>query len=170
MISSAFRNNIEKTHISILSKLGESGIVFTDEINNTGFDASILFALEIARDRFNVDAVYFRYFSDRKTYVPQMYIFDFTNGGLSTDKRRDVHKKMWNGSQVPAYMIVEKTQITVCNARLSPSDSDLSLSEILKCHQRLLPNFLLKNSRMECFGKRYRMRIDMNSTSLRQSI
>ena len=140
MISSSFQYNIEKTHISILSK-GESGVVFTDEINNAEFDASILFALEIARDRFNADAVYFRYFSDRKTYIPQMYIFDFTNRNISADERRDVHKKMWNGSQVPAYMIVEKTQITVCNARLTPSDSDLSLSEIFKMSSEAFAKF-----------------------------
>jgi type I restriction-modification system DNA methylase subunit len=121
--------------------MGESGVVFTDEINNAGFDASVLFALEIARNRFNADAVYFRYFSDRKTHIPQMYIFDFTNADISADERRDVHKKMWNGSQVPAYMIVEKTQITVCNARLTPSDSDLSLSEILKMSSEAFAKF-----------------------------
>ena len=67
MISSSFRKNIEELHVSLLSELGESGVVFTEENNNVGFDASILFALEIARDRFDADAVYFRYFSDRKT-------------------------------------------------------------------------------------------------------
>lgn len=141
MISSSFRYNIEKTHISVLSEMGESGVVFTDEINHVDFDVSVLFALEIARDRFNADAVYFRYFSDRKTYIPQMYIFDFTNGDISADERRDVHKKMWNGSQIPAYMIVEKTQITICNARLTPSDSDLCLSEILKMSSEAFAKF-----------------------------
>lgn len=141
MISSSFRKNIEELHVSLLSELGESGVVFTEENNNVGFDASILFALEIARDRFDADAVYFRYFSDRKTYIPQMYIFDYTKGNITQGERRDIHKRMWNGCQVPAYMIVEKTQITVCNARLTPSDSDLSLSEILKMSSEAFAKF-----------------------------
>ena len=132
MSSSLFRNNIERAQISTFSTLGESGVVFTNETNSVGFEPSIFFALELARDRFNADAVYFRYFPDRKTYIPQMYIFDFTNGAISENERRDVHKKMWNGSQIPTYMIVEKAQITVCNARFTPSNSDLSLSDILK--------------------------------------
>lgn len=132
MSSSLFRNNIERAQISTLSALGESGVVFTNETNSVGFGPSIFFALELARDRFNADAVYFRYFPDRKTYIPQMYIFDFTNGAISENERRDVHKKMWNGSQIPTYMIVEKAQITVCNARFTPSNPDLSLSDILK--------------------------------------
>lgn len=141
MSSSLFRNNIERAQISTLSVLGESGVVFTNETNSVGFEPSIFFALEIARDRFNADAVYFRYFPDRKTYIPQMYIFDFTNGSILEGERRDIHKKMWNGCQVPAYMIVEKTQITVCNARLTPSDSDLSLSEILKMSSEAFAKF-----------------------------
>ena len=132
MVSDSFRKNIEELHVSILSKFGDSGIVYTDKISNVGVNASILFAIETARDRFDANAVYFRYFSDRKTYIPQMYIFDFTQNNVSEYERKIIHKKMWNGCQVPAYMIVEKTQITVCNARLRPSDSDLSLSEILK--------------------------------------
>lgn len=141
MVSSSFRYNLEKTHISILSGMGESGVVFTDEINNAELDASVLFALEIAHNRFHADAVYFRYFSDRKIYIPQMYIFDFTKRNISENERRDIHKKMWNGCQVPAYMIVEKTQITICNARLTPSDSDLSLSEILKMSSEVFAKF-----------------------------
>ena len=131
MASSTFRNNIEGIHIPNLSELRESGIVFTNE-TSVNYEPSVLFALETARDRFNADAVYFRYFSDRKTYIPQMYIFDFTNNTISEDERRSVHKKMWNGSQIPTYMIVEKAQITVCNARFTPSNPDLSLSDILK--------------------------------------
>lgn len=131
MASSTFRNNIEGIHIPNLSELRESGIVFTNE-TSVNYEPSVLFALETARDRFNADAVYFRYFSDRKTYIPQMYIFDFTNNTISEDERRSVHKKMWNGSHIPTYMIVEKAQITVCNARFTPSNPDLSLSDILK--------------------------------------
>ena len=141
MSSSIFRNNIEKAQILPLSELGGSGVVFTNETNIVGFEPSVFFALEIARDRFNADAVYFRYFPDRKTYIPQMYIYDFANGSISENERREVHKKMWNGSQIPTYMIVEKAQITVCNARFKPSNPDLSLSDILKLSVDALDSF-----------------------------
>lgn len=141
MSSSIFQNNLERAQISTLSVLGESGVVFTNEANSVGFEPSIIFALETARDRFHADAVYFRYFPDRKTYIPQMYIFDFANGSISEDERREVHKKMWNGSQIPAYMIVEKAQIIVCNSRLTPSDSDINLSEILRLPAEALVDF-----------------------------
>ena len=130
MPSSTFGKNIEGIQIPVLSELGMSGVVFTN--NHKVSNPSILFAIETARGRFGADAVYFRYYADRKTYIPQMYIFDFTDRAIHEDTRRDIHKKMWNGSQVPAYMIVEKSQITVCNARLALSDSDESLSDIIK--------------------------------------
>lgn len=132
VVSDIFENAINGIHVPVLTKgLECSGVVFTNR--NDVSDPSILFAIETARSRFDADAVYFRYYSDRKTYIPQMYIFDFTIKTYSGDLRKNVHKAMWNGSQVPAYMIVEKTQITICNARLTPDNSNESITEILKC-------------------------------------
>lgn len=132
VVSDIFENTINGIRVPVLAKGQEcSGVVFTNK--NDVSDPSILFALETARSRFNADAVYFRYYADRKTYIPQMYIFDFTIKAYSEDHRKNVHKAMWNGSQVPAYMIVEKAQITICNARLTPDNSNESISEILKC-------------------------------------
>ena len=78
MSANPFRKNIEDIHVPILSGVGESGIVFTDQTDAVNNIPSILFALETARKRFGADAVYFRYYSDRQAYMPQMYIFDFT--------------------------------------------------------------------------------------------
>ena len=123
VVSDIFENTINGIRVPVLAKGQKcSGVVFTNK--NDVSDPSILFSLETARSRFNADAVYFRYYADRKTYIPQMYIFDFTIKAYSEDHRKNVHKAMWNGSQVPAYMIVEKAQITICNARLTPDNSN----------------------------------------------
>jgi type I restriction-modification system DNA methylase subunit len=131
MPTSPFSKNIEEINVPILSGLGESGIVLTSQTDAVSDVPSIMFALETACNRFGANAVYFRYYSDRQTYIPQMYIFDFTDKIDSISDRKEIHKKMWNGCQVPAYMIVEKTQISICSSRLTPSDSNKSLSEIL---------------------------------------
>ena len=112
MSTSLFRKNIEDIHVPILSGLGESGIVLTNQKDTVSDIPSIMFALETACNRFGANAVYFRYYSDRQTYIPQMYIFDFTDKFVSVSNRKEIHKKMWNGCQVPAYMIVEKTRIS----------------------------------------------------------
>ena len=141
MSTSLFRKNIEDIHVPILSGLGESGIVLTSQKDTISDVPSIMFALETARNRFGASAVYFRYYSDRQTYIPQMYIFDFTDKFVSVSNRKEIHKKMWNGCQVPAYMIVEKTQISICSSRLTPSDSDKPLSDILSISAEYFKDF-----------------------------
>jgi len=141
MSTSLFRKNIEDIHVPILSGLGESGIVLTNQKDTVSDIPSIMFALETACNRFGANAVYFRYYSDRQTYIPQMYIFDFTDKFVSVSNRKEIHKKMWNGCQVPAYMIVEKTRISICSSRLTPSDSDKTLSDILSISAEYFKDF-----------------------------
>ena len=141
MSTSLFRKNIEDIHVPILSELGESGIVLTNQKDTVSDIPSIMFALETACNRFGANAVYFRYYSDRQTYIPQMYIFDFTDKFVSVSNRKEIHKKMWNGCQVPAYMIVEKTRISICSSRLTPSDSDKTLSDILSISAEYFKDF-----------------------------
>lgn len=141
MSTGSFRKNIEDIHLPILSKWEESGIVFTDGATiDTSTPPSILFAIETARKKFDASAVYFRYYSDRKTFLPQLYLFDFTDTVITEESRKEIHKRMWNGSQVPAYMIVEKTAITICNARLNPSNSN-DLTEILRLSAEAFSSF-----------------------------
>ena len=144
MPASSFQKNIEDIRVPILSRVGESGIVFTNKKNAVNNIPSILFALETACNRFGASAVYFRYFSDRQTYIPQMYIFDFTHQAVSYKDRKEIHKRMWNGCQIPAYMIVEDTQICICSSRLTPTDSDTALSEILSISAESFKNFPYK--------------------------
>ena len=59
MPTSPFRNNIENINVPILSGLGESGIVLTNQTDAVSNVPSIMFALETACNRFGASAVYF---------------------------------------------------------------------------------------------------------------
>ena len=142
MSANPFRKNIEGIHIPILTEWNSnSGIVFTDgAVIDDNTPPSILFSVETAREKFGASAVYFRYYNDRQTFLPLLYLFDFTDTVITEECRKEIHKRMWNGSQVPAYMIVEKTAITICNARLNPSNSN-ELTEILKLSAEAFSSF-----------------------------
>ena len=50
------------------------------------------------------------------TAVPQIYIYNNTNN-LLTEKRRDIHIKVWSGCQVPIYIIIDKSVVNIFDAR-----------------------------------------------------
>lgn len=122
MAATLFENNIKRLKFSFLEKKGESdksGVVLTagyGKLDRLSTSPDILFALETAKEKFDADAVYFRYFDDGRGAVPQIYIYDNTNNHL-TDKKRDIHIKVWSGCQVPMYIIIEKSEATIFDAR-----------------------------------------------------
>lgn len=133
LLMSTFENNIASAKIPVFNNSGNAGVVFASglELKQAAlFPPSILFPLETAVNRFRSDAVYFRYSEERKAYMPELYIFDYTDKAYSSEEKNRIHRMMWNGSQVPAYMIVEKTSISIYNARLKPSN-DVNLASIL---------------------------------------
>lgn len=81
----------------------------------------VLFALEAA-GKFGADAVYFRYFDDGRGAMPQLYFFDYTNKQLTDKERYFIQIRMWNGYQVPAYIIIEKSTVTIFDSREKPKD------------------------------------------------
>ena len=96
-----------------------SGVVLTanyKELDQGSTSPDILFAIETAKEKFDADAVYFRYFNDGRGAVPQIYLYDNTDNQL-TEKRRDIHIKVWSGCQVPMYIIIGKSDATIFDAR-----------------------------------------------------
>lgn len=119
MTSKIFIENIEKLNFTFLTTSEDGGVVLTanyDKLDRTSTSPDILFALETAKEKFDADAVYFRYFDDGRGAVPQIYIYDNTNNHL-TDKHRDIHVKVWSGCQVPMYFIIDKSEVSVYDAR-----------------------------------------------------
>lgn len=76
----------------------------------------ILFGIDTAK-RFFADAVYFRHFSDGRVSIPQIYFFDYTLRNVSNEDKKDIHKRMWSGYVVPIYIIVEKSSVSIFDAR-----------------------------------------------------
>jgi len=124
MPTTVFEKHIQELNFSFISDRGTSGVLLTANYENlTEAIASpdILFALETAC-KFDADAVYFRYFQDGRAAVPQLYIFDYTQKSLNTEDRNRIHRNMWNGYQVPAYIIIEKSIVSVFDAREKPKE------------------------------------------------
>jgi methylase of polypeptide subunit release factors len=119
MALTTFEQNIKKLNFSFLKKAGEGGVLLTanyESLKQKLASPEVIFALETAKKKFNVDAVYFRYFNDGRSAVPQIYIYDNTDNHL-TEKRKDIHIKVWSGCQVPIYIIIDKSVVNVFDAR-----------------------------------------------------
>lgn len=122
---SVFENNIASVNLPLFTNSGNAGVVYAYSLALAGakdFPPSILFPLETAVHRFHADAVYFRFSDERKAYVPEFYLFDYTKRYFSAEEKKRIHLMMWNGFQVPAYMIIEEASISIYNARLNPSN------------------------------------------------
>jgi hypothetical protein len=123
MSITSFEKHIQELNFSFISDKGTSGVLLTqdyEKLPETISAPDILFALETARNKFEADAVYFRYFQDGRAAVPQLYIFDYTLKQLSIDDKNRIHRNMWNGYQVPAYIIIEKSTVSFYDAREKP--------------------------------------------------
>jgi len=135
MPAAVFEKHIHELNFSFISQKGTSGVLLTANYENTPNSIAspdIIFALETAC-KFDADAVYFRYFEDGRSSVPQLYIFDYTHKSLSTEDRNRIHKNMWNGYQVPAYIIVEQSAVSVFDSREKPKeDKEHYAAEIIK--------------------------------------
>lgn len=131
-----FEKKIQELNFSFISDKGTSGVLLTQNYENLPQNIStpdILFALETAKNKFNADAVYFRYFQDGRTTMPQLYIFDYTLKPINLKEKNQIHRNMWNGHQVPAYIIIEKSSVCFFDAREKPDYNRASYAkEIIK--------------------------------------
>jgi hypothetical protein len=135
MATVLFEQNIRELNFSFLTQKKENGILLTNnyqDIDPEIASPEILFALETAKVKFSADAVYFRYFQDGRAAIPQLYLFDYTQKTLSNKERNRIHIQMWNGYQVPAYIIIQKSSVSVFDSREKPQDKkDVYANEII---------------------------------------
>lgn len=135
MPTPVFEKHIQELNFSFITDKQSSGVLLTanyENIHEAIASPDILFALETAKNKFDADAVYFRFFQDGRSAVPQLYIFDYTHKYLSTNQRNRIHKNMWNGYQIPAYIIIEKSIVNVYDAREKPNLKDNYAKEIIQ--------------------------------------
>ena len=151
MAATIFENNINQLEFSFLKKReesGKSGVVLTagyEKLDRLSTSPDVLFALETAKEKFDADAVYFRYFDDGRGFVPQIYIYDNTNNHL-TDKKRDIHIKVWSGCQVPMYIIIEKSAVELYDAReRAKDDKETRAYDTIKLTGEVIKEFTAKS-------------------------
>lgn len=148
MASTIFKQNISKLNFSVKTKEEEGGIVLTanyELLANNSVTPEVIFALETAKEKFNADAVYFRYFNDGRGAVPQIYIYDNTNNHL-TEKLKDIHIKVWSGCQVPMYIIIDKSEVNVFDAReKAKEDKGNHAIETIKLTGKAIKSFSAKS-------------------------
>lgn len=113
-MESKFKNTIRDLKFTPYSN-ENGGVVLCNSIPSES-SPEILFGIDTAK-RFSADAVYFRHFPDGRVSIPQIYFFDYTLRNISDEDKRDIYKKMWSGYVVPIYIIVEKSSVSVFDAR-----------------------------------------------------
>jgi hypothetical protein len=142
-----FVENIRKINFPFTNKHeGNGGVFLTNDYQNldkSQLSPTILFALETAKEKFDADAVYFRYFEDDREAAPQIYIYDNTNNHL-TEKRRDIHVKVWSGCQVPMYIIIDKSEVSIYDAReRTTDDKGIQAFETIKLSGQVIKSFTM---------------------------
>jgi len=95
-----------------------TGLLFTDDISEERLHERI--AAEKARN-YGADGIYFRRFQDGRVPAPQIYIFDFTLKKIDDNDIAELHRKLWNGGQVPLFFIFAKTEIKIFNCLKGPT-------------------------------------------------
>ncbi|MBP1618061.1 MAG: SAM-dependent methyltransferase [Bacteroidetes bacterium] len=144
-----FEKQIHSLNFSFLHGSEDNGVLLTNDyenINSNIASPDILFALETAKMKFNADAVYFRHFSDGRGNIPQLYLFDFTHKSITTEEKNRIHIQMWNGYQVPAYIIIEKSSVSIFDSRKRPNeDNDGYAKELLTLTGQALSDFRAKD-------------------------
>ena len=148
MPESLFKQHITDLNFSSLDQEKKSGVLMTSDYQSTVIDLAspeILFALETAKTKFQADAVYFRYFPDGRAYSPQLYLFDYTAETLTNEEKNRIHIQMWNGYQVPAYIIIEKSCVSIFDSRKRPKENTESYAkEILALTGKAIKDYNAK--------------------------
>jgi hypothetical protein len=149
MSAQLFEQHIIDLNFSLLDDKEKSGVLLTNNFENIDSSLAspdILFALETAKIKFKADAVYFRHFQDGRASVPQLYLFDYTHKKLTNEEKNKIHIQMWNGYQVPAYIIIEKSSISIFDSRKRPKEEkDSYAKEILAMTGKTIKDFNAKD-------------------------
>jgi hypothetical protein len=149
MSTQLFEQHIIDLNFSFLDNKEMSGVLLTNDFENiySGLASpDILFALETAKIKFKADAVYFRHFQDGRASVPQLYLFDYTHTKLTNEEKNKIHIQMWNGYQVPAYIIIEQSSISIFDSRKRPKEEkDSYAKEILTITGTTIKDFNAKD-------------------------
>lgn len=104
--------------LDMWSEMATTGLLWTNKLVDLPADERLI--VEDAR-KYHADAVYVRRFSDGKTAVPQVYLYDFEDKFDEQDLI-NLRKRLWNFGQVPLIMVFTRTEVKIFNCYHSPFD------------------------------------------------
>ena len=79
-------------------------------------DPNIIFELENAK-RYEVDAVYFRFFEGGRPPQPQIFIYDNTKEPWREGDNVEIHKTLWSAGVIPVYFTIDRQQLRIYDGR-----------------------------------------------------
>lgn len=107
-----FQQGLEK-----LGFEGDNALFLVDESTNTS-NPEIEFLLERAKQDFKATAVFVRK-QLNGSFVPQVYIYDYTDRGFDYENENDslikIQKQIWSSGEVPLACIIYNTEIKIIN-------------------------------------------------------
>lgn len=100
-----------------VSSEGHRSLLLVSEKTDQSLSPDEIFALETA-GKFYATAVYFRHFpkEENRPPLPQIYLYDNTQNEFS-DNLADIHRDLWSNSQIPMFIVVEKTEVKIFDTR-----------------------------------------------------
>lgn len=99
------------------SESSASGLLFTDKDYKDDDEVSFDEILVLHRAKeLSASAVYFRRIEGRSS-VPQLFVFDNSDGDLSASDLGVMHIKMWSSGIVPLYYVFDNTEVKIFDCR-----------------------------------------------------
>lgn len=99
---------------------GRSSVYIVADIEkyrlNEEVDPNIIVELENAK-RYDVDAVYFRFFEGGRAPLPQIYIYDNTKRPILESDYVEIHKNLWSAGVIPIYFTIDRQQLRIYDGR-----------------------------------------------------
>lgn len=83
--------------------------------------------------KFDADAVYFRFVENGQPPMPQIYIYDNVTHYRNDSDYAKIHRDIWSASEIPMYFVLDKHQIRVFDGRTPVevcSDGNLLISPV----------------------------------------
>ncbi len=132
-----FSNDIFEKNLKRLDMLKASdentGLVFVGDKRENFYE---IIALEQA-EKYEADAVYFRYFDNGRPPMPQIYIYDYTLNEKSDEEIAKLHKRLWNAAKVPLFFVFLKTEVKIFNCLKQPEFDDKTGKVLLTLFEKI---------------------------------
>ena len=85
-------------------------------------------------EKFEADAVYFRFLDNGQSPMPQIYIYDNVTHHRDDVDYAKIHRNIWSASEIPMYFVIDRQQIRVFDGRkpitINKQNGDLEITPV----------------------------------------